>query len=451
MGITGRSGPFRHEELAADEGAFDRFRASIDPAWIDAALGATGTTTIRRRRLPADQVIWLVLGMALYRRVPIDEVAATLDLARPGTRGVRVARSSVAAARARLGEEPLKWLFEKCSMTWAPASAKRHAWRGLAVYGVDGSTVRIPDSDDNRAHFGGQSGRDSTDSGYPLARIVTLMSLRSHLLAAARIGPYRTGEVTYAKELWPLVPDESLTIVDRGFFGANILLPLAREGRDRHWLTRVKANNKWRVIKKLSNNDTLAEMDVSNACRRADPSMPRTWTVRMIRYQRRGFKPQFLVTSLLDPKLYPAKEIIELYHERWELELGYDEVKTDLLDRQEALRSKTPDGVMQELWAVGLVYNLVRLEMEHVAEAAGVPPNRISFVMSLRLIQSEWSWCAISAPGRIPEHLRRLREDLLRFVLPPRRSGRSYPRAVKLKMSNYDRKKPRISKRGRAK
>lgn len=428
---------------SADEGAYERLKASIDPQWIEEALEATGTATVRRRRLPAEQVIWLVLGMAMYRHRPIDELVSRLDLVVPGS-GLkpRVARSAVAQARARVGEEPMKWLFERCAKKWGLESARRHAWRGLAVFGVDGSTVRVPDSEENRRHFGSQdAGGGRGVSGYPLARVVTLMALRSHLLVGARFGPYAS-ELGYARELWPLVPDESLTVVDRGFLDAKILVPLARDGANRHWLTRAKSTTAFTEVKALGTGDQLVELKVSSHARAADATLGATWVVRAIRYQRRGFQPQLLLTSLLDAKRFPAKEIVALYHERWEMELGYDEVKTDLLERQEAIRSKTPSGVAQELWAIALVYNLVRLEMERVAAEAGVAPTRISFVMALRLIRDEWMWLsATNSPGAIPGHLRRLREDIARFVLPARRA-RTFPRAVKIKMSNYARKRP---------
>src|SRR2546427_556227 len=105
----------------------------------------------------------------------------------------------------------------------AHASADRHRYRGLALYGVDGTTVRTLDSAENRAHFGGQSGGDRGASGYPQARVVTLMALRSHLLAAARFGPYAVGETTMAEELWPELPDDSLCIVDREFLAVRCL------------------------------------------------------------------------------------------------------------------------------------------------------------------------------------------------------------------------------------
>lgn len=433
---------FADRALRPDPGAgdlLDRFRSSLDPDWIDAALAATGTATIRRRRLPAEQVVWLVLGMGIYRNVPIAEIVAQLDLALPGRRGPRTARSSVTQARERLGEEPIRWLFERCGEEWAHASARRHAWRGLAVYGVDGTTVRVPDSDANREHFGCYESCRG-ESAYPIARVVTLMALRSHLLLAARFGPNAVDERTYAKELWPLIPDNSLAIVDRNFFAAGTLIPIAAYGHCRHWLTRAKSNTRWKVVRTLGRGDWLVEKEVNRGTRAEDPSLPERWEMRAIRYQRKGFKPQTLLTSLTDATAYPASEIVALYHERWEIELGYDEVKTVMLAREETTRSKTPRGVAQELWGLALAYNLVRLEMERIADEAGVTPDRISFKSALMYIEHALATLSLDSAGRIPERLRQLREDVAHFVLPKRRQ-RSYPRAVKIKMSNYPRKR----------
>jgi hypothetical protein len=426
---------------SADEGAFDRICASLYPAWVDEALEATGTATVRTRRLPAEQVLWLVLGMALYRHRPIAELVERLDLVLPGRRGKPPAKSGVTQARTRLGPEPVKWLFEKSAAKWAHTEARRQEWRGLALYGVDGTTARVPDSLWNRIHFGGQDTHRG-ESGYPSVRAVTLTALRSHLLAAMRFGPYTQDERVYAQELWPLVPDNSLCIVDRNFLGADVLVPLSRDGENRHFLVRAKSNTTMRLVEKLGKGDELVELHASHEIRQKDTTLPGHYRVRAIRYQRKGFRPQVLLTSLLDPKRFPATEVAALYHERWEMELGYDEVKTEMLERQEAIRSQRPDGVAQELWGVALAYNLVRLEMERIAEEANIPSNRISFVMALRLIRDEWMWLAGASPGAIPKHLRRLRSDVTRFVLPPRRSERRYPRAVKIKMSSYPRKRP---------
>jgi len=418
-----------------------KFVASLDPDWIDEALAATGTATIRRRRLPAEQVIWLVIGMCLFRDQSMKELVATLDLALPGTRGVRVAPSSIVQARDRLGDEPVRWLFERTAETWAHQSARRHAWRGLAVYGADGTTVRVPDSSENRATFGGQKTRWDSTSGYPLVRLVTLMALRSHLLAGARFGAYGTDERSYAAELWPLVPDRSLVIVDRLFLAAKTLLGIERGGAERHWLTRARSTSKWVRVKRVAPGDELIEMTVSSEARRKDPSLPTTWPMRAIRYRRRGFAEQTLLTSLVDVKRYPAAEIVALYHERWEIELGYNEVKRVMLAREESTRSKSPRGVAQELWGLALAYNLVRFEAERVAAEAGVPPTRVSFVAALTFVENALRTWGTDSAGRLPERLVKLREDIGHFILPDRRE-RTYPRAVKIKMSNYPRKRP---------
>jgi Insertion element 4 transposase N-terminal/Transposase DDE domain len=423
--------------------ALEQFRRELDPAWIDAALAATGKATLRRRRLPAEQVLWLVLGMALYRDRSIVEVAAALDLALPGVRGPTAAPSAVSQARTRLGPEPLAWLFAHCAGRWASASAEAERWRGLALYGLDGTTLRVADSGANRAHFGGQSaGEARGPSGYPLLRLVALMALRSHVLAAAAFGPYAHGEGYYAAALWPDVPNDTLTIVDRNFLAAGMLLPLAASGTNRHWLVRAKATTRTTGVATLGPGDTLVELAVSREARRADPTLPRTFRARALTYQRTGHAPHILLTSLLDPVRYPAAEVVALYHERWELELGYDELKTEVLERAETLRSQSPAAVAQELWGVLLAYNLVRVEMARAAALAGVPPTRISFVAALHLIRDEWLWSSYAAPGAIPRHLDRLRHALTRLVLPVRRPERHYPRAVKRKMSNYPRKRP---------
>jgi len=428
------------EEYAEPE-SFARLLSSIEADWIEEALEVSGVATIRKRRLPAEQVVWLVLGMALYRDWSISRVVSHLHLALPGESGRGVVPSAPVQARARLGDEPMRWLFERCARTWAHQSADRHRYRGLALYGVDGTTVRTLDSADNREHFGGSSSGDRGMSGYPQARVVTLMALRSHLLAAARFAPYAVGEITLAAKLWPQLPDDSLCIVDREFLAVKCLSAIEDPSRNRHWMTRAKSKTRWRTIKRLGKGDELVELEFSDQTRRLHPGMPEHWQARAIRYERKGFKPQTLLTSLVDPKQFPARELVALDHERWELELGFDEVKTELLEREEALRSKTPRGVAQELWSLGLLYNLVRLEMEQIAAEAGVPPTRISFIASLHFIRTCWLICAAMAPARIPRKLRKLREDLSQFILPPRRSQRLYPRAVKIKMSAYPKKR----------
>jgi hypothetical protein len=419
------------------------FRRRIDPTWIDEALVASGTATVRRRRLPAEQVIWIVLGMGMFRDRPIEDVVSKLDLALPGV-GSTVARSSVSQARDRVGSEPIRWLFERSAAVWSASSAAAHEWRGLKLYGIDGSTVRVPDTPENRAAFGGQSGREGSESGYPMVRIAALMVLRSHLLAACNFGSYEANEIQYAWPLLDAIPSNSLTILDRGFFGARFLMAI-EGGKNRQWLTRARSDLKFRVIKKFARGDELIEVKVSDHARRRDPSLPKDWQMRAVRYRRKGFPSQVLLTSLRNPDEYPATELVELYHERWELELGYDEIKTELLDREETIRSRKSEGVKQELWGILLAYNLVRLEMARIAAEADVEPTRISFVEALRLIRDEWEWLSVTSPGAVPKRLETMRRNIKRYVLPPRRP-RSFPRAIKIKMSSYDRKRPAVER-----
>jgi len=414
----------------------DALRAHLDPKWIEEALCYAGVASIRRRRLPAEQVIWLVIGMALYRNEPIENIVERLDLALPDKRGTLLAKSTITQARQRLKDLALEYLFTVTAAEWSARSADRDRWRGFALYGWDGTTLRVPDSPENRAEFGGAGGGRG-ESGYPLVRVVAAMALRSHILAEFRFADYHTGETTLARGLWDAMPENSLAIFDRNFLIKGQLARFETTG-NRHWLTRSKRNTRWAVVEHLGPNDDLVELELH------EPGLPSTWQVRAIHYQRKGFPRSTLLTSLTDAVTYPAAELIALYHERWELEIAYDEIKTHLLQRHEAIRSRTPDGVRQELWGIALVYNLIRLEMERAAVEAGVAPTRISFTAAVMHIVSELSWLRGQrlALGTIPSRLDRIRQRIKRLVLPERRTDRSYPRAVKVKMSNYPRKRP---------
>lgn len=202
---------------------------------------------------------------------------------------------------------------------------------------------------------------------------------------------------------------------------------------------RTKKNTKWKVLRSLGRKDVLVELETSAQARKQDPSLPRTYVARAIAYAYKGNQSGWLLTSLIDPELYPRKELIALYHERWEIELGIDELKTEMLESEFCLRSRTVESTRQELWGVLLAYNLVRREMERVATKAGVEPIQISFANSLRLISDVWLLCSGNSEA-IPDVLRRLETSMRRLILPARRRHRVYPRAVKIKMSCYPKK-----------
>lgn len=420
--------------------SFDVFRQHLEPAWIEDALKITGTLSVRRRKLPAESMVWTVIGMGLLRDRSIQEVVRHLGLVLPADDKLEdiqtVSGSAIMQARDRLGEEPLVVLFTRIANRWVDRSADQHRWRGLRVYGIDGSTLRIPDTQENEAAFGRpKSGRGR--SGYPQVRLVALMVLRSHELASLAFGRFADSEVTLADPLCSELPDNSLTLIDRGFISYAVFHRIRSGGTERHWLTRAKKNLKWSNLKRLGPGDYLVDIPINKSLRRKHPDLPPTLQARAIRYHRRGFRPQILLTSLLDPTSYPAAEITDLYHERWELELGFDEVKTHTLEREEALRSRTPERLRQEIWGLAIGYNLVRLEMERVAEKLQLPPTRISFRHSLMLVRTfllVTAWA--SNPANLPRRLEDLHKEVALLVLPERRD-RSYPRAVKIKMSNY--------------
>lgn len=418
-------------------GGLERFASSLDPEWIEEALAATGKASIRRRKLPAEQAVWLVLGMALFADRSIRDVVDHLGLVIEGVD--TLAPSNVTKARYRLGEAPLRMLFERVAERWGDTPGLG-GYRGLALRGVDGTHVRVQDSDANFEHFGKPNGRSGqNDSGYPQLRLVALMDLSNRLLIDALAGPYHCGETTLAEPLWAKLVDRSLTLLDRGFFSYETFHAIASSGSERHVLVRARKDLRTEEVEVLSDGSVRADLVARHALRREHPHLPQSLPIRVIHYKHPGGEESRLFTSLLDHEAYPAQELIDLYHERWELEVGFDELKTHMLERKECLRSKKPEGVLQELWGQLLVYNLVRREMLLAAQAHKLPPKRISFRSSLMWIRNCWITAWMTSPGNLPKSLANLRSTLDVLILPERRSERRYPRHVKIKMSNYKR------------
>lgn len=408
---------------------------AIDPEWIAQALARTGKASIRKRKLPAEQVMWLVIALGLYRHQSIPEVVAHLDLVLPDEINPDIAKSALTQARQRLGREPLAQLFAMSAACWDERHQAGRSWRGLARYAVDGSTLRTSDSVENREHFGAQAYPDGLVASYPQVRLLTLTSLATHLIRDAVFGIYGKNEMLYAKDLLTGVPDRSLTVFDKGFFSASVLLQLQRAGDQRHWLIPAKRSLAWERLDKVP-TDYRVRMKVSPQARQADPTLPTFWEARAIETTSRHGKKRILLTSLMDAKAYPAREIVQQYEERWRIETSYREIKQDMLGSELTLRSGTPETVYQEIWGALLAYNLVRLEMAEVAAEAEVSPTQLSFTTALHYLRHEWGWMAIEAPGKIPAHLLRLRNRLADILLPQKR-GRSCPRLVKKRPQKY--------------
>ena len=429
--------------------AFAELGRQIPIEWLEQVLQLSpGFAKMRERKMPIDRVLWLVIGMAIFADRSIQAVASHLRLALPGG-PPGLDPSALPQARRRLGSEPVEALLELIGAHWAIPAAAESRWRGLSLFASDGTCLRIPDTAVNEAEFGRPGSGRRSRAGYPQARLVALMAVRSHLVVAANCGGLDQGEQTLIQPLLEKIPDDSLTILDRGFVSWKLAHDIRSNGSERHWLIRAKKNLKWTVLKKLGRGDELVEIELRPELRRKHPELPAKIEARVVSYRMKGYRPQKLITSLVDAVRFPKEEFAGIYHERWEIELGYDEIKTHMLERAEALRSKTPEGVRQEIAGILVGYNLVRQAMRNAASKIGVDPRRMSFRNALLSVRNFCVTAWLSSPGTLPKQLIGLESDLRLLVLPERRSSRCYARTVKIKMSNYARNRRRGSARKR--
>lgn len=421
---------------ATEKPDWARLGQHLPYAWIEQAVGYTGKASIRKRRLPAEQVAWLVIALALYRHQSISEVVDDLDLALPDATSPFVSKSAVAQARQRLGAEPLKALFAISARAWTQQDHKQYLFKGLSLFAMDGTTLKTPDTPAHRSHFGAQVYASKRVSSYPQVRGVTVTAIPTHLIRDAAFGPYDVNEMRYARELLACIPDDSLTAFDKGFLSAEILCTLTSAGNNRHFVIPAKANTQWEVIEGTA-NDAVVVMRVSPQARKKCPSLPETWRARAITVVDQNARKRVLLTSLFDRQRYKASDIAQCYAHRWHIETSYRELKQSMLGMAPTLRSKTVEGIYQEIWGALTAYNLIRLEMAKAALAVKCDPTEISFVRAFHAIQYELHWAAITrAQGKLPALLKRLRQRLVQ-LLNEQRPGRKFDRAVKALPHRY--------------
>lgn len=425
--------------LQARSNPIDCLAESLRPELVEEALQVTGTASIRRRKIPAEQVVWLMVGMSLYANQSIQKSFNSLDLMVNG----KVVSSSVSDARKRLGPAPMEYLFRKVGATWT-APQEAFLWRGLSLYGIDGTVFNVSDSEENHKHFG-RPGSKTGESAYPQARVVALMELNARVLRAATISPLSRGERAAAILLYRDLPQASLCLMDRGFLSYRLFSAITQDSENKHFMCRVRADNAPEYVEQLPDGSWLVRIRPTTKADKEDEDLPGEMLVRRIEYQVEGAEGKiFLYTSLLDHDEFPGIELAELYHKRWEMELAFGEIKTRLLLRKEALRSNLPEGVEQEIWSMLLTYNLVRYQMMSVALEHEIAPSRMSFKYAL-LAVSNFFLTESRDPtvGRIPEFVEKLRNEIWAERNPARRSERSNKRCVKIKMSGYPRKADR--------
>lgn len=412
---------------------FSSLAEVLSPELIAECLENAGTVTLRKRRLPMEMMVWSVVGMALFRHLPMSQLVNQLDILLPGKRPF-VAPSAVVQARQRLGEDAVRQVFEQTQALWHANTPHPH-WCGLRLLGVDGVVWRTPDTEENQAAFA-RTANDTSESAYPQVRMVCQMELTSHLLTAATFDSVAESEMTLAAQLIEATPNQSLTLFDKGFYSLGLLHRWQHAGRDRHWLLPLKKGTQYQRLKTVGSGDELVELRTSPQARAKWPDLPATMPARLLTKTVRGKRVQIL-TSLCEPKRYPGDEIVDLYGHRWEIELGYREMKQYLLQNRLTLRSKKPEMVRQELWGVLLAYNLVRFQMAQMAYSLkGVEPNELSFSQASAFIIKELTLMPYVSPGRIPEVLRDMLAMAPAFMLPLRRE-RNYPRVVKRRPQRY--------------
>ena len=424
-------------EQPLEIGNFSALCKHIDPEWIRHALAITGKASMRRRKLPAEQLVWLVIALALFRKTSIAEVVVQLDLVLPDTINPGIANSAITQARQRMGQEPLAQLFGVCSSAWDCRHQIGRSWRGLSRYAIDGSTLRTADTAENREYFGAQRYASGVVASYPQLRLLTLTSLSTHLIKDAVFGEYDKNEMRYAKEIIASIPDHSVTALDKGFLSAQVLLQISQNGVQRHWIIAAKSNTKWDKLD-THKSDYRVQMKVSPQARKANPQLPEHWQARAIEVvcTKTGSR-RILLTSLMDSKAYGAKEIARQYEERWHIETSYRELKQQMLGDKLTLRSGQPQTVCQEVWGALLAYNLVRLEMAEIAKQEGVAATDMSFTAALLYLRFEWQWLSTASAGAIPKKLEQMRTRLAELLLPKNRRGRQCPRVVKQTPSRY--------------
>jgi hypothetical protein len=354
------------------------------------ALAQTNRASVRERDLPAHVVVYYVIALALYMQSSYREVLRCLLegvqwLLDPSA-AVKVAgKSGISQARSRLGPEPLKQLYTAIVVPIAERRTKGAWYRDWRLISLDGSTLDTADTVENEKAFG-RPGASRGSSAFPKIRFVALLENGTHVLWAARMSKYATDEITLAQDVVPALRKGMLCLADRFFPGYQLWQTAVHTGADLLWRTRQNA--RLEVDQRLADGSYLSRIYASTSDRR---NQRNGIVVRALDYRLKGVKGAEsiyrLITTILDPKQAPAKELAALYHERWEIETALDELKTHLRGARIVLRSKTPELVEQEFWGLLMAHFAIRGLMHEAALKADEDPDRLSFLHSVRVVQ----------------------------------------------------------------
>ncbi len=347
-------------------------------------------------------------------------------------------RAAIFRARARLGVKPLAQLFARACVPLATADTPGAFYRGRRLVSIDGTCLDMADTPVNDAEFGRPgSGRGEGVGAFPQVRLVALAECGTHAITAVAMGPYATGEATLARSLLGALGPGMLCLADRGFTAHPLLSAAAATGAELLW--RAKNNAVLPVLERFDDGSYRSEI-VATTDKRAREHV---LAVRVVEYTVDDpGRPQAddsryrLLTTILDPVDASADELAALYAERWEIETALDELKTHQRGPRAVLRSKTPDGVRQEVYGHLSTHYAIRALMHTAADDRGVDPDRVSFTRSLRAARRSVRSGFGAATAHLAVALADAVTEICRELLPARRL-RAAARVVKRKMSNY--------------
>lgn len=356
------------------------------PDEVDAVIRRTAAAGQRNRLLPARMMVYYVMALALFSSGSYEEVMRSLLAGLEWITGrfrdwQMPTKAAIFKARARLGSTVMAELFSATARPLASTSGPGF-YKGWRLVAVDGTTVDIADTAANEKAYGRPGTKTEAKSGYPQARILGLVECGTHAVIGAAVAGYDTSEQTMYPALLHRLDKDMLAMADRGFFSYEAFKDSAATGAQLLW--RMKANSVLPVHVELPDGSYLSAVYASPKHRRKNTDPIR---VRVIEYTvttSDTVSEYRLITTILDPAAAPAEDLAAAYAQRWEIEGCFDELKTHQRGPDLVLRSKTPDGVLQEIYGYLCVHYAIRSLIGSVAHHFEEDPLRISFTRTLR-------------------------------------------------------------------
>lgn len=364
-------------------------------ALIGEILDAHGCNSKRIRSLPAVPGTYFCMALSLYPEAAYEQVFAVVSQGLSWMQGndteVTIAKSSISEMRSKIGYAPLQDLVARACVPLA--DAKRHPdafYAGLRLVAIDGSNLEVADEPDNVKAFG-YPGSRTGQAGYPQAQCAVLVECASHAVIAANLGAYREAEWEICKPLLSSLDAGMLCLADRGFNGYAHWATARATGAELLW--RCANNRKLPVVKALGDGSYLSTIYPSDTrSKKQRQASAKGITVRVIDYALPNAvdaQPRYrLLTTLLDEKTAPALELASLYHQRWEVEAVFDDLKIHLLQKRRVLRSKTANLVRQEFYGWVLAHYAVRWLMHQAAATHRLSDRSLSFTANVQLFRN---------------------------------------------------------------